>query len=181
MVDGNCPGYRGRGAHRADCIGRAICPTTAWRVQCMTRRCTARWLSPAQAMTARMRRFTRLRMRSRCRGGQARRAVLPQQLRGAHRPGRAGCGGAHYRARRLRHCQRHVDGRRCVCGWPVAVLRSLAWAAHPAMSADDVAAQLRATADDCGEPGRDDRCGDGRVNAWRAVAPVQVWLPMEAS
>jgi hypothetical protein len=31
------------------------------------------------------------------------------------------------------------------------------------------------------EPGRDDRCGWGQVDAERAVAPVQVWLPWEAS
>ena len=66
-------------------------------------------------------------------------------------------------------------------GAHAAGVAALAWAAHPAMSADDVAALLRETADDCGAPGRDDRCGDWRVNAWRAVAPVQVWLPWEAS
>ena len=48
-----------------------------------------------------------------------------------------------------------------------------AWAAWPDMAADDVATLLMETADRCSEP--------GRVNAERAVAPVQVWLPMEAS
>jgi len=54
---------------------------------------------------------------------------------------------------------------------------ALVWGARPELTAEGVAALLRATADDCGEPGRDDRCGDGRVNAWRATAPVQAWLP----
>lgn len=55
----------------------------------------------------------------------------------------------------------------------VAGAAALVWAAWPDMAADDVAALLMETADRCSEP--------GRVNAERAVAPVQVWLPMEAS
>lgn len=66
-------------------------------------------------------------------------------------------------------------------GAHAAGVAALTWAAHPAMSADDVAALLMETARDCAEPGRDDRCGWGQVDAVRAVAPVQVWLPMEAS
>jgi PKD repeat protein len=34
---------------------------------------------------------------------------------------------------------------------------------------DEVLERLRATADDLGEPGRDERFGHGRINAWRAV------------
>jgi len=55
----------------------------------------------------------------------------------------------------------------------VAGAAALVWAAWPDMAADDVAALLMETADRCSEP--------GRVNAERAVAPVQVWLPLEAS
>ena len=55
----------------------------------------------------------------------------------------------------------------------VAGAAALVWGARPELTADGVAARLMETADRCSEP--------GRVNAERAVAPVQVWLPMEAS
>jgi hypothetical protein len=51
----------------------------------------------------------------------------------------------------------------------VAGLAALVWSAEPSLTAAQVAARIRSTAEDLGAEGRDDKFGDGRVNALRAV------------
>ena len=56
----------------------------------------------------------------------------------------------------------------------VAGVAALVWSAEPALTAAQVYARLVSTADDLGDPGRDDVFGAGRVNAFRAVAHASV-------
>jgi subtilisin family serine protease len=54
----------------------------------------------------------------------------------------------------------------------VAALAGLMFSANPAISNADVRAIMRSTADDVGAPGFDTGTGDGRINAFQAVAAV---------
>jgi subtilisin family serine protease len=54
----------------------------------------------------------------------------------------------------------------------VAALAALMFSANPALSNDDVRAIIRSTADDVFPPGFDTGTGDGRINAFQAVAAV---------
>lgn len=60
----------------------------------------------------------------------------------------------------------------------VAGVAALVRAQWPNLTALEVGDLVRTSADDCGVPGRDDWCGDGRVSAWRAIAPTVAWLPV---
>ncbi|MNY42661.1 Extracellular serine protease precursor [compost metagenome] len=51
-----------------------------------------------------------------------------------------------------------------------AGLAALLYSQHPDWTPDQVEAQMRKTADDLGNPGRDDTYGSGRINVLKALA-----------
>lgn len=52
-----------------------------------------------------------------------------------------------------------------------AGLAALIYSQHPDWTPDQVEARMRESADDLGQPGRDDTYGSGRINVQRALAP----------
>jgi thermitase len=51
----------------------------------------------------------------------------------------------------------------------VSGVAALVWSLNPTMTVQNVRTRIEATADDLGEPGKDDTFGYGRINAWRAL------------
>lgn len=62
----------------------------------------------------------------------------------------------------------------------VSGLACLIWTMNPALSADDIASIITATADDLGPPGWDESFGSGRINAARALAATPCYADLDA-
>lgn len=60
----------------------------------------------------------------------------------------------------------------------VAGVAALLWSMRPDLTADQIAQVLLDTAEDIGEPGRDDASGAGIVNARKATEAIRLGLPM---
>ncbi len=56
----------------------------------------------------------------------------------------------------------------------VAGLAALVWSVKPDLTHDQVRDVIQSTADDLGDPGKDDYFGYGRINAWRALASISL-------